>query len=486
MQEFDGIKDKIGILDSLLGSTTQNLYHIGTQNLVQTINTIKQTYEILRQHAYAGLYSQSQSYQKLLSLMEIGFDLDSGAMYLDANKLANHITHHLPLTSQDNFVAVMEFLGQLKHSSQNTQMTIKNLDKIIGQIAVVADNLPTEFNEWLKQVNPSLLSKLGSHIGTQQSEYIRDKSIVLAGEGNDNITGTKDQDILFGGHGNDNLTASDGTDYLDGGMGNDHLNAGNGDDVLIGGVGNDHLNGGYGADTYIFSKGHGQDVIVDYQWLKKDEINPQDAIEFTNIKSTEVSVSLENGNIALSGYHDGDKLTLQSFFGGANYHIERFKFTDKTVDLSELLIRNAIHATDGNDHLEGGTGNNYLNGGAGDDVFMTGLSQDVIIGGLGADTIKFIPDFEGLILEGNVPILKIQDFNVAQGDKLDFSSLFENTQINQSNIFEHLSLEHKNNHVVLRLDKDGAGDEHTSQNFIDLGYQPNIKNLEQLLGNMVI
>lgn len=224
LQEFDGIKDKIGILDSLLGSTTQNLYHIGTQNLVQTINTIKQTYEILRQHAYAGLYSQSQSYQKLLSLMEIGFDLDSGAMYLDVNKLANHITHHLPLTSQDNFVAVMEFLGQLKHSSQNTQMTIKNLDKIIGQIAVVADNLPTEFNEWLKQVNPSLLSKLGSHIGTQQSEYIRDKSIVLAGEGNDNITGTKDQDILFGGHGNDNLTASDGTDYLDGGMGNDHLN----------------------------------------------------------------------------------------------------------------------------------------------------------------------------------------------------------------------------------------------------------------------
>lgn len=75
---------------------------------------------------------------------------------------------------------------------------------------------------------------------------------------------------------------------------------------------------------------------------------------------------------------------------------------------------------------------------------------------------------------------------MAQGDKLDFSSLFENTQINQSNIFEHLSLEHKNNHVVLRLDKDGAGDEHTSQNFIDLGYQPNIKNLEQLLGNMVI
>ncbi|MFW6713767.1 calcium-binding protein, partial [Acinetobacter pittii] len=53
-------------------------------------------------------------------------------------------------------------------------------------------------------------------------------------------------------------------DVLDGGSGNDKLYGGAGLDILIGGTGNDNLEGGYHGDTYIFSKGHGQDIITDY------------------------------------------------------------------------------------------------------------------------------------------------------------------------------------------------------------------------------
>lgn len=1064
LQAFDDVKDKIGILDSLLGSTTQNLYYVGTQHLIQTTNTIKKSYESLREHAYAGLYPQSQNYHQFLALTDIGFDIDDGKMYLDLNRFSQHIEEQKLLSNKDGFVSVMEFLGQLRHSSQNNIMPIKHLEKVVHQISIVADDSQDSFNEWLQEVNSSLLNKLG-HIGVSQRENIHNKTIVLAKEGDDSVYGTNTQDILFGGEGSDNLDANDGNDYLDGGNDNDRMSGGNGDDVLVGGAGNDHLNGGYGADIYLFTKGHGQDIIYDYQWsasqkdnpiidvikfadidfdevtvsiergalalsgyhendrltiqrfmalghqveqfqfrdktvsitelltnkpivaseysesvnllqwnvnlsidgkegddniatgwgddglfggkgndtlssglgddhleggegndnldadagndiliggsgddnlrggygadtyvfssghghdvvfdqqwlskdevnpedvvqftdvrsdeisirvernnlilsgyrngdqltitsfqdknyriekfefidqnlslmdllkgrliqasqynesinlsewhadfsidgkagndnimtnrgndnlsgdlgddslfsgsgddilnggvgndhlnggygsdtyifskghgqdviyddqhLNNNEVNPQDTIRFTDVESTEVSVSVENNRLVLSGYHDGDKialhnfmggssyhieqfefsdkvinvldlikqkeidstqyndyidfskwesnlsihggdgrdtittgnyndhlwgdtgndslssnggndylyggqgddtltagdgndvlngdigndtlnggygsdtymiskghgqdvivdyqhfkndeinpkdiidfadvesnevllttqnghlilsgyhngdrLTLQSFFSGENYHIEHFKFADKTMNVSELLIQNTIHATDsndylslvswnmdinvngelgndtihagkgddtllggegndhlvaneGNDHLEGGTGNNHLNGGNGNDIFMVGLGQDTIMGGMGADIIKFIPDFDSLALH-DTPILKIQDFNMAQGDKLDFSSLFENTQINRSNIFEHLSLENKNNHTILKLDKDGAGDEHVSQNFIDLGYHPKLQNMEQLLGNMVI
>ncbi len=47
-----------------------------------------------------------------------------------------------------------------------------------------------------------------------------------------------------------------------GGSGNDKLYGGSGSDTLIGGTGNDYLEGGSnGADTYIFTAGHGKDIV---------------------------------------------------------------------------------------------------------------------------------------------------------------------------------------------------------------------------------
>jgi Ca2+-binding RTX toxin-like protein len=141
-------------------------------------------------------------------------------------------------------------------------------------------------------------------------------SIVDAGEGDDNITGSGGSDILDGGTGDDTLAGGTGNDVyivdavgdtvveladegLDqvqaslnwaltanvedlqltgsalSGEGNelDNQILGNtldntllghaGDDTLYGDAGNDTLNGGTGSDTYVYEAGGGDDVVVD-------------------------------------------------------------------------------------------------------------------------------------------------------------------------------------------------------------------------------
>ncbi|MBM2607624.1 hypothetical protein JQN96_00120, partial [Pasteurella multocida] len=72
------------------------------------------------------------------------------------------------------------------------------------------------------------------------------------------------------------------------GQGGDDLIEGNGgDDTLIGGLGNDKLKGGFGADTYIFSKGHGQDLIYEDS-NETHRARDIDTIRFTDVSSQEV------------------------------------------------------------------------------------------------------------------------------------------------------------------------------------------------------
>lgn len=514
LQDFEAVKDKIGVLDSLLGTTTQNLYYVGTNHLIHTTNAIKTSYESLRQHAYTALYAQSENYQQFLSYIDVEFDLDNRHIYLDVSRLAKHIDNVLPVSNKNNFISVIEFLGQFKYSSQNANLPIRNLEKIISQIADLGNHSDIDINIWLKDVSSPLLEKLNLQNGTQNGESIYHKSVVFANGGDDYIYGTDSQDLLFGGLGNDTINGNDGNDYLDGGAGNDSLSGGDGDDTLIGGAGNDNLCGGIGADTYIFSKGHGQDVISDYQYVRPDENQPKDTIKFTDVKLDEATIMIDGSNLIVSGYHNEDKITLQNFFLGKDYQIEQFVFADKTVTTTELLSQkvimgsqkndnihlnwdvglhidgkegnDSITAGNGNDTLDGGAGINYLSAGDGDDLFLVGLGKDTLMGGLGADTAKFTIDFDNLPLENNHSLIKYQDFNVAQGDKIDLSTLFED--ISKDNILDYLNLEKIGGSVILTLDKDGIGEKHNAQKFIDFGYQPQMQSLEQLInqGNIII
>ncbi|PBB85183.1 Ig-like domain-containing protein, partial [Mesorhizobium sp. WSM3876] len=75
-----------------------------------------------------------------------------------------------------------------------------------------------------------------------------------------------------------------------------------------------------------------------------------------------------------------------------------------------------INGNGGNDTLVGGAGNDIMNGGAGNDLLVGGAGQDTLTGGTGADTFKLDHlDIKDLI----------SDYNGAEGDKIDLSSLFE-------------------------------------------------------------
>jgi len=77
-------------------------------------------------------------------------------------------------------------------------------------------------------------------------------------------TGSSAGDNMVAGTGNDILTGHATHDLLAGGAGNDTVSGGAGNDRLIGGLGNDILTGGAGADTFVFATGLGKDTVKDF------------------------------------------------------------------------------------------------------------------------------------------------------------------------------------------------------------------------------
>jgi Ca2+-binding RTX toxin-like protein len=77
------------------------------------------------------------------------------------------------------------------------------------------------------------------------------RDILLGNSGNDKLNGGADDDLLSGNAGDDVLIGAAGADLLGGGAGMDRLFGGPGPDQLIGGAGKDRLNGGPGNNTLV-------------------------------------------------------------------------------------------------------------------------------------------------------------------------------------------------------------------------------------------
>ena len=176
---------------------------------------------------------------------------------------------------------------------------------------------------------------------------------IIAGGGNDILTGTAGantfnggggNDQMNGGGGNDRLFGEDGNDTLDGGDGNDLLSGGAGDDIFIGGAGNDNHLGSGGFDTMDYSA-----------------------------SASRVVLNLITGGTL--GDAAGDSYnSIESVIGSA--------FND---DITGGSASDTIFGGDGNDRLFGSGGFDVLYGGAGDDLLAGGDDADTFIGGAGAD-----------------------------------------------------------------------------------------------------
>ena len=177
---------------------------------------------------------------------------------------------------------------------------------------------------------------------------------------------------------------------------NDILVGSDRDDVFIASRGKDTLEGKLGADTYIFAKGHGQDVISEYDTYQSGK---QDTLRFTDVNYNDVRFRRENDDLILFGYHGNDRITIRNFYNNDYYQIENFQFADRTLSLDELkTIGIPLMGTHGDDEIQdwdsnavihGGDGNDRIYAHDGDDTLIGGKGNDVLDGSYGADTYIF-------------------------------------------------------------------------------------------------
>ncbi|MCP4985226.1 MAG: hypothetical protein GY928_03885, partial [Colwellia sp.] len=185
------------------------------------------------------------------------------------------------------------------------------------------------------------------------------------------------------------------------------------DHWYIGGLGDDQFydGGGDGANIYIYSSGDGSDEYHDWDGLG------QDTIKFTDIASTDVSLSKLYGSLIFSFADTNDQISfIDQFYGEGR--MDFFEFSDGVIwdenDIDSMLStasegndflygnnddnvlsglggNDEVYGEGGNDVLNGGTGNDLLSGDYGDDtyIFNTGSGKDEIIDSDGEDSIQF-------------------------------------------------------------------------------------------------
>ncbi len=146
--------------------------------------------------------------------------------------------------------------------------------------------------------------------------------------GDDTINAGAGNDILLGGSGNDTLNGENGADTLDGGAGDDQLLGGAGSDAITGGsgadqftggTGNDTLTGNAGNDVYNFSRGDGQDTIIDSDPFPQN----QDRLAFgATINPLDLVISRQVNDLRLSIHGSPDQVTIQNWYVSSSNRTE--------------------------------------------------------------------------------------------------------------------------------------------------------------------
>ncbi len=314
-------------------------------------------YQSLKESVYSGLVLQTRLKPYLDA---VALQLDTSGLHLD-------------------FAGVTAALGSLKQTdAANALIDMIELHKMAGTAlySLGWNELPT-LRTWIEEAaNDAALQNVLTELGVK-----RTPDDLWGTEGADLVLGQAGDDYLIGRGGNDLLSGDAGADYFDGGAGND---------ILDGGTGNDTLQGGDGNDVYLFGKGDGQDVVTDWgptlgnvDMIRfKSDVLPSDVEIFREVVDT--------SSLVLRIVSTGDRITVQSWFSGAGYRVERVEFADGTVWDEGTLAQAPIVGTADND---------YLQGGAGDDVYLFGRGdgQDTVYdhdlaNGGGQDTIRLAAD----------------------------------------------------------------------------------------------
>ncbi|NRP15406.1 calcium-binding protein [Marinobacterium sp. xm-a-152] len=199
------------------------------------------------------------------------------------------------------------------------------------------------------------------------------------------LYGLEGDDRLQGADANEYLEGAGGDDHLIGNRGDDHLSGGEGGDLLVGGEGADVLQGGKGKDTYLFSRGHGQDVINNRD---RDSI---DRVLFdSTISKKQVDISRINDDLLIETGQPGDLITVKSFFNGDLISLDTIKLIEfsngEQMNLSDIA-QQTLATSNGDDHIQGLASADVISGHGGDDTISGGGGDDLIHGDQNNDLI---------------------------------------------------------------------------------------------------
>ncbi|VEB25597.1 RTX toxin protein [Actinobacillus lignieresii] len=373
MQNFEKTKARISTLNSLYGLNINQLYYTTDEDIRYITDKVNNMYQTTVDLAYRSLLLQTRlkKYLYSINVKQVGGKWTND--YSRTKALFNATFYKSP------------------------------------------ENALYDLSEYLSFFEHHLKWKEGLLLLSYYIDYAKEQGFYENWVTSSNVTIThlKSAGILFAE--SINLKANQENNILLGNKNDNQLVGDLGDDLLIGGLGNDTLKGGYGSDTYIFSKGHGQDVIYedsDTQHRERDI----DILEFTDVNYAEVKFRREDNDLVIFGYHDNDSVKIKYFYSHEDYRFDQLVFSDRTLSRSEL-IKEGIHlyGTDSDDEindyadwsstLQGGTGNDTLKGGYGADtyIFSKGHGQDVIY-----------EDSDTQHREHDIDILEFTDVNYAE------------------------------------------------------------------------
>ena len=228
------------------------------------------------------------------------------------------------------------------------------------------------------------------------------------GPGNDQISGSEGPDVLLGGPGDDpTLAGREGDDVIDGGDGDDVLDPGSGPDLL--GSDADRLAGGPGTDLVTYHQRvqgvraaigdgpgdgaplEGDDILADVERLAGTL--GDDVL--TGGPGPDV-LDGRGGRDALDGGAGDDRL-----LGGSDDNAGDSLTGGPGADvLDGGPGGDRLAGGDGTDTLDGATGGDDLDGGADDDALTGGEGDDRLDGGLGADGIAGGPGVDVAVYPG--------------------------------------------------------------------------------------
>ncbi len=226
-------------------------------------------------------------------------------------------------------------------------------------------------------------------------------------KGGHSRVGTENDDIMHDPNKNADT-------IFDAGDGNDKIYAGDGDDTLIGGKGNDLLQGGNGKDIYVLEKGHGQDIISEFNTGKDD-----DTLQFNGINFNDVKFRRDNYDLTLFGYNEQDSVTIKAFFANPNNQLEHFQFADRSLSLAQMQTEGiTLSGTEKDDimHDWDKTANTTFNAGDGNDKIYAGDGDDTLIGGKGNDLLQGGNGKDTYVFEKGHGQDIITEFNTSQDD----------------------------------------------------------------------